>query len=332
VATVIVSDLVPGSLGLGISVLALTFILLVFGEISPKTFAYSSAESWVRRTSGIMGALVAVCRPVSSVLSALSRTAARLTRTADAGEELSHQEILSLIELGRTEGVLGDEAGVTVAFLSLNEKHCGQAMIPRSSAVVLRREWTRDRMKDEITSTPFTRYPLIEGAGEKMLGYVDAREFLAGSDDLLIHDLDTFPETAPLGHVLEQLRRSGAGIGAVFDEYGDWVGIITVEDVLETVVYRKLGEGTALPQGVLREDGGFRVPGSIRLDTLSGLLRRELTARFAETAAGLLEEATGRVPSPGEEIEACGCRFTVLDTDGRRVAALRVVPSGKGGE
>ncbi len=325
VATVIVADLIPGSLGLGLAVLMTTFLLLVFGEITPKTFAVANAESWARRTSGIMEVLITITSPVSATLSCMSRFAARLTRTTDSGDDLSSSEILSLMELGQTEGVLGVEASVTVAFLSLNEKQCDQAMVPRSSAVVLRSDWDRKRMNSEIRSAEFTRFPILEGTGEKVLGYVDAREFLTGSGELLVHDIEGFPETAPLGIVLEHLRKSGSGIGAVFDEYGDWTGIITTEDILETVVYRKLGDGMGLPPGVLRKNGGFEVPASIRLDSLSDLLERDIPAEFAETAGGLIEEVTGRIPVVGEQLEVCGCRFIVLKAEGPRLIRLSVL-------
>jgi putative hemolysin len=325
VATVIAADLVPGSLGLGLAVVVMTFLLLVFGEISPKTFAVANAESWARRTSGIMEVLTRITTPVSATLSWMGRLAARLTSTTDTCDHLSRSEILSLMELGQSEGVLGVEANVTVAFLSLNEKQCDQAMVPRSSAVCLRRDWDRERMTREIRSTGFTRFPLIEGAGENVLGYIDAREFLIGSGELLVHDIEGFPETAPLGGVLEQLRKSGSGIGAVFDEYGDWTGIITTEDILETVVYQKLEDGSGLPSGVHRRNGGFEVPASIRLDSLSVLLERDVSAKYAETAGGLIEEVTGRIPVSGEKLEVCGCWFTVLEARGPRLIRLSVL-------
>ena len=179
-------------------------------------------------------------------------------------------------------------------------------------------------MDREIRSTEFTRFPLVEGASEKVLGYIDAREFLTVTGNVPWAVKGRSPKGAPLGGVLEQLRKSGSGIGAVFDEYGDWTGIISTENILETVVYRKLGDGSGLPSGVLRRNGGFEIPASIRLDSLSDLLERDISAEFAETAGGLIEEVTGRIPVKGEQLEVYGCRFTVLEAEGPRLIRLSV--------
>jgi len=325
VATVMIAEILPGSLGLGIAVLLMTFLLLVFGEISPKTYAIAKAEAWARNTSGVMRVFMTLCSPVTAVLSGITRIAARAAGVTDRGEELSSEEVLSLMELGQTEGVLGAEAKITVAFLTLNEKQCDQAMVSRSGTTVLRKSWSRERMLSVVRSTEHTRYPLIGGPREDVLGFIDAREFLTDDEHLQIHDIPVLPETAPLGDVLEELRSSGSSIGAVFDEYGDWTGMITVDDILEAVIFHHLTDNSSLPPGVVRRAGGFDIPATIRVEHLSELIGSCLRSEYAETAGGLLEEITGRIPSVGEWIDLAQFRIQVLEAEGPRLERLHIV-------
>lgn len=325
VATVMIAEILPGSLGLGIAVLLMTFLLLVFGEISPKTYAIAKAEAWARNTSGVMRVFMTLCSPVTAVLSGITRIAARAAGVTDRGEELSSEEVLSLMELGQTEGVLGAEAKITVAFLTLNEKQCDQAMVSRSSTTVLRKSWSRERMLSVVRSTEHTRYPLVGGPREDVLGFIDAREFLTDDEHLQIHDIPVLPETAPLGDVLEELRSSGSSIGAVFDEYGDWTGMITVDDILEAVIFHHLTDNSSLPPGVVRRAGGFDIPATIRVEHLSELIGSCLSSEYAETAGGLLEEITGRIPSVGEWIDLAQFRIQVLEAEGPRLERLHIV-------
>jgi len=307
VATVMIAEILPGSLGLG------------------KTYAIAKAEAWARNTSGVMRVFMTLCSPVTAVLSGITRIAARAAGVTDRGEELSSEEVLSLMELGQTEGVLGAEAKITVAFLTLNEKQCDQAMVSRSSTTVLRKSWSRERMLSVVRSTEHTRYPLIGGPREDVLGFIDAREFLTDDEHLQIHDIPVLPETAPLGDVLEELRSSGSSIGAVFDEYGDWTGMITVDDILEAVIFHHLTDNSSLPPGVVRRAGGFDIPATIRVEHLSELIGSCLRSEYAETAGGLLEEITGRIPSVGEWIDLAQFRIQVLEAEGPRLERLHIV-------
>jgi CBS domain containing-hemolysin-like protein len=330
-AAMLVADYLGGSLGMGVSVLGMTFLLLVAGEISPKTLAVHHAEAWTRRAAPPVATLISVSRPVTRLLSHLGSYPLRHVSTRSAADDsLDRSEMVSLVELGRLEGVLGEEARPTLALMNLDHISCKHAMIPRNDAVTVRTDWPASRVEAAVRETSHTRYPVVDGPEEKVVGYVMARDVLApGRRTVAVHAIPAFPETVSARRVLKGLRRTGAEIGAVFDEYGDWSGIVTVDDVLEIALFQGVAEEGELPPGVVRRAGRLDVPGSLGVEALSRLTGVDLQAQYATTCAGLLEEVSGRIPAVGERIATQGLVFQIREADGRRVLRVRVTPGGE---
>lgn len=329
VASLMLIDLVTGDAALGISVLGMTFLLLIFGEISPKVYATSHAQGVAEAVSRPLSIFVGLVSFLSILLARISRMVVRVCGGGHHAQKLSEAEIISLLELGHSEGVLGNEALVTVSLLSLGERQCRQAMVPRSEAVVLRKGWNMERIMSTIMGTHFTRYPLLEGPGDSVSGFIDSREILAGDGAASpkIYPMPFFPENAPLDSVLEMLRSCGTSIGAVFDEYGDWIGLVTVEDILDFAVFHSMSGRRDLPDGVFRKGSGFVIPSFLRIETAEKLLDGDIDPEYAETCGGFFEEVTGRIPSPGDIIEVGDIRMTVLSAEGPRIGTILIEKS-----
>ncbi|MCK4505834.1 MAG: DUF21 domain-containing protein [Candidatus Aegiribacteria sp.] len=327
-AVSITADLFPDNTGLSLalSVTLMTLLLLVFGEISPKTLAVSHAGEWASRSSAVMLVYLKLCAPVALILSRVSKYISHLSGVSHPGETLSHEEIIALIELGQSEGLLGQEAGATLNLLTLEESQCTYVMKPRSDVAVLRTGWPRERFTEIMESTGYTRYPVLDGQIEKVLGYVDSREYLLSDkeDALTLHPLPSFPENARLETVLRGLRDSDEEAGAVFDEYGDWTGFITTRDIIDSILFSPAIEKGFLPDGVTVKDGWMEIPASMKLITFSELMQSDICAKWAETCAGLLMEVTGRIPEVGEEIFASGYLFRIVSKSGPGLERLEV--------
>lgn len=326
IASLLVLEHLRGGAAFAVSVLGMTFLLLVAGEISPKIYAALHPERVSAAVSLPLSLVVAVSTPLSALLSRIGSLAVRLAGGGTQKRRMSETEIMSLLELGHSEGVLGTEALATVALLSLGEKQCRQAMMPRLSVTAVRTGWTRGRVLEEVRATGFRKLPVLEEPGDTVAGWVDAVELLSmePGQPQPVYSMPFFPENAPLDSVLDELRACGSGIGAVFDEYGDWAGIITVEDIMEFAVFQSIGGRKDLPDGVYRRAGGFVIPASMRIETLERLMDTDIDPLYAETAGGLLEEVTGRIPASGESLDYRDIRITVISADGPRLGTLAV--------
>lgn len=318
----------PGRKGisLALAVGVTTFMLLIFGEISPKTLAVSHAEKWASKSSLALLIFMRICTPIASALSKISKFISGKIGIKTSTSRLSRKEIIAMVELGRSEGLLGSEGGATLNLLTLNESQCTDVMKPRSEVAVLRTGWNEKRFSEVMRSTGHTRFPVLDGPMEKVAGYVDSREYFISGDGepLPIHHLPSFPENAPLEVVLKGLRDSDEETGAVFDEYGDWTGMITVHDILDYFLFSSALEPGTLPEGVSVKDGWLEIPAAMKLSILSELTGKEFLARFAETCSGLVQEVTGRIPFEGEEVEISNYLFRITSRKGPRLDRMKV--------
>lgn len=325
VAAGIAAELMPGALGMGLGVLVMTFLLLVLGEISPKSIARRRNRLWIERSAPVMGFVLKVFTPAADLLKYPAEAVDRFIPGRNSSESFRERELNILMEMARDEGFLGGEADMASAILDLNQRTCISAMVPRESVAFFMSDWDTERMITEAGKTVHTAYPLVDSQNGRMTGVVDVRDLL-GADESVLRTVPFFPESARLNIVLKGLRETGGGIGAVVDEYGDWTGIISVTDILDRAVFAGI-PGNPLPEGVSRSEDGFVVPGSLPLDLLSTLFDDvELQAKYAESCGGFLQEITGRLPAQGETVIHAGFDFRVLEATGNSVKRILISP------
>ncbi len=306
--------LFPGPAGFGAGVLVMTFVLLVLGEITPKTVARHNNERWALFAAPLI-------RPVAAAAAPVTRLLEKISLRTETGRHLDRNEIITLVEMARGDGVLGKEALVAEAVLSLGDRQCQSVMVPRSETAVMRMEWNLVRMQEEARSNPFMRYPLVHGPGEDIRGMTLVRDLL-GLGRLRIREVCFFPETAPLDQALKDLRKGEGGLGVVVDEYGDWSGILTENDILAKAVFDPAGG--LMPPGVRRRRDGYLVPGGLSLESLSRLVGEVPEARWAESCGGFVQEISGRIPGPGESFRSGGLEFRVESASRGRVNHILV--------
>lgn len=319
----ITADLIPGALGISVGVIVMTFLLLVLGEITPKTLARRKNREWIEASSGVVEFMVHLFSPLAKVLTGPASFADKFIPGGEEGDCYLPSELYTLMELARNEGILGGEADTAAAILELDERHCVSAMVPREKVLSCISDWSLDTVRVEVEKSFHTLYPCIDSATGLMTGVIDVKDVL-GTGKLIIHKVPFFPESARLSRVLSELRGFSSGMGAVVDEYGDWTGIITVADILERAVFAGF-TGAPLPEDVNRSGDGFLIPASLAVDVLASLFHTEaLSSRYAESCGGLLQEVTGRLPGTNEIVEYSGFTFKVISSHGNSMDRLYV--------
>jgi CBS domain containing-hemolysin-like protein len=246
-------------------------------------------------------------------------------------------EIRLLATIGYNEGVVGRQAvDIIVGAAELRKLDAANVMVPRQDVSILT---PRDRPEDvvrTIRETGHSRFPFSPtGELDHVAGIVFAKELLAqlvGSDDEFIqwegvvHDPIVVPETVALDSLLRTFRQTHRHMALVVDEYGDFQGIVTLEDVIEEVVGDIFDESD-LPHEDLwqRPDGSVRAFGTAELHRLCRILQIDMP-RDADvaTVGGLLSELLGRIPEPGDTVDWRGHRLTVLSAGDRGVDLVRV--------
>lgn len=325
-------ELDRGIPGLGWAALGLSLLLLGC-EVTPKALGVRSPESWALRVAEPLWLFVSLTRPVRRVAQAcvdaiVERLVPRSTK-AQAG--VSDDEYADLIELAHQQGTLGaGEKEILLQVLSLDQRTAGDVMQPRARMVLLPDDLPMDRMVAEARRSGHHWIPLYDETPDNVVGVLNTRTLLLDPsptpDLFMAMEFPSFiPESMNLLKLFESMQRQHRGVAIVLDEYGGTAGLLTLQDILASVVGPIRREGEA--RGFVFEriaPGRWRVHGAMRVEDF----RREHPALNppgdVETMAGLVLWLADVVPGTGEVFRCQGLRITVRAADERRIRELLV--------
>ena len=315
---------------LWIFTLVFTVVVLLFTEIIPKTLGVAYSRQLAKPVAYGIRLLAMALRPLVLASEAISRS----IRRDESGPVTSLDEIRLLATIGHSEGVVGKQAAQMIVGASdLLRLNASNVMVPRQEVIPLSHDDGPDDALKTINESGFSRFPYTpSGDLDDVVGVVYAKEILSQlvetqTDQInwqeLVHEPIVVPETVALDSLLRTFRQTQRHMALIVDEYGDFQGIITLEDVLEEVVGDIFDESD-LPREDLwqRPDGTIRAFGVAELHRLCRLLHIEMPVHAEiATIGGLLSEQLGRLPITGDTIDWGGYRFTVLSAS-RRGAEL----------
>jgi putative hemolysin len=258
---------------------------------------------------------------------------------------VTEDEIKVLIEQGIGAGVFEEtERDLIERTFRLGDRTVSELMVPRPDVVFIDLDDPPELIKEVVSSNRLSRYPVIQGAADNVLGVVRAKDLLASEFTNQPFDLKAatvpalyFPDTMPAFKAIEMFKSSRRHMAIVIDEYGGVEGVITVNDILDALVgdIPSLDEQEEQPV-VRREDGSFLLDGSLPVSKIKQTLHikhlpGEEDGGF-QTLGGFLMTRLGRVPAVADHVEVGGWRFEIMDMDRRRVDKVLVSPRQKTAE
>ncbi|MBN2302355.1 MAG: HlyC/CorC family transporter [Lentisphaerae bacterium] len=321
---VVVSHIWPAH-GEVIAIPAMTILLLLFGELTPKRLAMAKAELFATVYAPLLVFLISFITPLRWVL---ERTAGLFVKNLHAApRSLTEDEFLGVIEEGEAKGVLDKEERTMVdGIISLEDMQASDVMTPRVDLVGINLESSLEEMEQVARSVWFHYLPIYRGDLDNIEGLLDLPRFLLSPE----RNLDAarvpacfIPETAPLDTILTTFQKEQRRVAIVVDEYGGTAGLITRGDVLEEIVDDVESEHER--EVPLIEKVGERswlVDGSISLEDINDELGLALEAEGADRIAGWVSAQAERVPRHGEVVEAQGCKATVQRVKRNRVVSV----------
>jgi Mg2+/Co2+ transporter CorB len=339
-----------GVAGVAVATLVMTLLVLVFGEVLPKTLAITIPEAAAARVAPVIRILMWLFGPIIGVIQGLVRAllGAFGVRTEPGRHVLSlREEIAGAIALGHSEGAMEKEdRDRLLGALDLSRRDVSEIMKHRSQIEMIDADKPPTEIVAQVLASAHTRLPVFRGSDENILGVIHAKELLRAMDRLLraeqgdwaaLRDLDVLevamppyfiPETTPLDEQMRQFLRRHTHFALVVDEYGALQGLITLEDILEEIVGEitdefDVGEDTAIER---TEAGDYLVDGTLAIRTLNRALDWHLPDEEANTIAGLVIHEARVIPDIGAAYEIHGFRFEVVGKEGNRLTRLRVSP------
>jgi putative hemolysin len=313
-------------------VIAVTYFSIVLGELVPKRIGQIGAESIAKRVARPMLWLATIARPFVRLLSVSTDIVLRiLGARSDTGPSVTSEEIHALLEEGSDAGVIEEQEHAMVRnVFRLDERQITSLMVPRTDVVVLDVREPLAENINRVERSEHSRFPVVDGSLRNAIGVTSARNLLAQS--LRGEPLDLkknlqppvyVPETLTGMELLENFRASGTNFVFVIDEYGEVLGIVTPQDVMEAITGEFKPRKAEDAWAIARADGSWLLDGQIPIPELKDRLRLESVpeedkARF-HTLSGMLMLLMGRIPQTSEQVDWQGWRFEVMDLDGKRI-------------
>ena len=326
-------------LALVVVTIAISYLSLVFGELVPKRLALQRAETYALALGTFVDRISRLSRPVIWLLSASTNVVVRMLGGDPHAqrEEITDEELRELV--GSHEALGEDERRILEDVFAAGDRQIREVMVPRTEVTFLDAGTPVYRAAREALTLPHSRYPVMEGSADDIVGFVHVRDLLDPDmvdrsvrvGDLARNTL-TLPWTRPILAALSDMRREKIHLALVADEYGGTAGIVTMEDLVEELVGDIRDEYDVADSETTRHlSGEVEVDGLMNLDDFEDESGIELPEGPYETVAGFLMSRLGRIPEPGDVVEHEAHTLEVLTVDGRRVSRVRAVraPAGE---
>ena len=324
-------DLMSGDLGDGggetvavlIVTLATTFLALIIAELTPRRYSMQRPVPVASLLGPPLDVLAAVFRPVIWLLEKCSNGLLRVlgVNPNDSRAEMSVEEVRELVLTH--EEVPEQERAIIRQVFAAGDRTVRQAMVPRASIDFLSATTTGAQARRAAWEHTHTRYPVLDGADDRVAGFLHVRDLFAPELDPdapireLIRPISAYPPNKKLLAVLAEMQTGAENIAAVVDEYGQLKGMVTLEDIVEELVGEMYDEYDRVPTAV--PGGATVVEGLTSLSDFERRIGVELPAGRYDTVGGYLQAALDRNPRVGDTIEVGGLRLTVDSVDGWRV-------------
>ncbi len=318
------------AVGVGVVVTVITYASLIIGELVPKQIALRDPELVAVRVAPYMTLLATISLPAVWLLDRSGKALLWLLgQRGEASEKVSEDEIRTLVVEAENAGVLEPgEKEMIAGVMRLGDLPVGAVMTPRREVSMINLTDDLQAIRSALAASSHSRFVVFDQAADAAVGIVNAKDmldcYLLGETldvGKLVRPAPIIPEFLDARDVVAILRDSAVHMGLVHDEYGAFQGVVTSADILESIVGGfHTEEGPPEAAAVKRDDGSYLISGWMPAVEFASLLRFELpVSRHYQTVAGFLLSRFGRIPDVGDQIEAEGWRFEVLDLDGRRI-------------
>lgn len=319
----------------GLATGVLTLLILIFGEITPKTMATIRAEALALRVSAIIYVLMFLLTPVIAFVNYLSFLVLRLLRIdpKKRGESITEDELRTIVEVSHEEGVIETEEKKMINnVFDFGDAVARDVMVPRIDMSFVDVNATYDELMDIFRAEKYTRFPVYEETTDNVIGVLNIKDvFLRGGEDdfsvrhYLRQPLYTY-EFKKVSELMMEMRQTDINIIIVLDEYGATAGLITQEDILEEIVGEIRDEYDGDEEESVRQISPreYVVEGSMKLDDLNDRLELHLESEDYDSIGGIIIGLLDHLPEEGEDVVVDNVRLVVEHVEKNRIDKIHL--------
>ncbi len=314
-----------------------TLVILIFGEVMPKSIAKDHAESVSMGVSAVISFLMLIFTPFSAFFIGLKNLAAKLLRSKES-VSVTEEELMAIIDEIEDEGVLEEqESDLVRSALQFDEITVDEIITPRVRIVAVDVNDTAAEVREKFFKEQYSRMPVFDKNLDNIIGIINEKDFINAYERKgaelsvreLVQDTVYLPSMQKISEVLRVMQKKKCHMSVVLDQHGGTLGIVTMEDLLEELVGEIWDESDEVKSPVtMRSDNVLEVYGEVSLQSLRRFMEsRDIDADIdseAHTVAGWVLELFGTIPQSGDETESEELKVTVLEASELRVNKVRI--------
>ena len=335
IATIFAIDLL-GDIGSGVATGVLTFVILILGEVAPKTMATIKADSLAMTFVGIIDFLMYVLTPVIFIINKLASGVLFLFRVnpADAETAMTEEEIRTIVDESQESGEIEDEEREMIHnVFDLGDSLAKEVMVPRIDMSFVQVDTTYDELIELFREDKYTRLPVYEDTTDNVIGIINMKDLLLIDNresfsirDILREAYFTY-EHKKTSDLLLEMRKNSISLAIVLDEYGVTAGLVTLEDLLEEIVgeIRDEYDTDEVDEITQLSDREFMVLGATNLSDVSDELGVEFTSEDYDTIGGFCLELLDHLPEKNEIVfTEDGILLKIEEVDKNRIERIYI--------
>lgn len=323
------------SLVLTITTVSVTIIILIFGEIMPKTLAANHSKAVSGFVAKPVSFFIFILTPIVVILNFITGCFFRLIGEggAPASSAITESELKTMVNVSQEEGLIKiDEQKMINNVFDFGDSHAKDIMTPRTDMVSIPIDATYSEVMDIFKEERFSRVPIYREDTDHIVGTLHFRDFIFSDIDEESFKIENFMrtpffsyESKSTSELFFEMRSSSTAIAVILDEYGGTSGIVTMEDLIEEIVGELSDEYDEEDEDIEPiNETEFVVDGSTRLDDINEELGTSLESDDYESIGGYVTGLFGDIPNAGEEIQDNGITFVVEEVDKNRIEKLRI--------
>ena len=321
--------------GILYSTIVMTLLILIFGEVLPKTIAINKADKFALLFAPFIKFLVTILSPFTYLINFFTRIILKLFKFEISTDiSTSEDELRGTIDLhAKSEGTT-QEKDMLQGILDLDDLQVKEIMTHRKNIEVIYVNESINKNIKKILNSQFTRLPLYDKNSDKILGIINVKDVLKNINKKKKLDLKLIaknawfiPETTSVLDQLQEFKKKQRHLAFVVDEYGALMGIVTLEDIIEEIVGDIEDEHDIKIKGAKKsKDGKYTISGNVTIRDINREFGWNLPDKNASTLAGLIFHEIKTIPEPGKIFSFYGFRFEIINVKKNHIELVRVIP------
>ena len=318
-----------GELGVSLSIVLMTFLIIIFGEITPKTYAVQQAERVVLKIVHPVKFFLKFFFPIGKILMTVTDffIAHLGGRISVKKPYLTEKELQSLIKIGKKDGVVKEtEEEMIYSVFEFGDTEASEIMIPRVDIVALQINTLAEEVIKFMREAKHSRIPLYGESLDDIIGVIHTKDYLLSEEKnikRLMKETVLIPETKKIDGMLKEFQKKNLQMAIIVDEYGGTAGLITLEDILEEIVGEIQDEFEPKEKLIkILDKKSAVINGKLELSTINRKLDLNLPEEESDTLGGFVFSLFGRIPKQGEKINFRNFTFTIKKMGKNRIRKI----------